>query len=135
MLLKLVSILDLSTPYWSCFWAACVVAFFGFLRKSNLFVHKDHSHYLQRKHVRLLESGQVVLVLSSSKTIQYKQKQIYLPLPSIKNHVLCPVSALKRCFVLNPVQGSEEPVFCYSTGNSVEPMRYAEFVKTLRRKF
>ena len=36
ILLQIKSVIDLSAPYCVTFWPTCVVAFFAFLRKSNL---------------------------------------------------------------------------------------------------
>lgn len=104
ILLQIKGLLDLSAPYWAAFWAACLIAFFAFLRKSNLFMNPDNDHYLKRDQVVIMSSGQVVLTINSSKTIQYKQRSVALPLPEIPNHPLCLVNALKSLFSAGPSQ-------------------------------
>ena len=85
---------------------ACLVAFFA---KSNLFYNTDNDQ------VVINSGGQVVLVINSSKTIQYKQRSVILPLPEIVNHPLCPVSALKHMYKLCPSQEGSKPVFMVHT--------------------
>lgn len=132
ILLHIRNILDLSAPYWVSFWAACLVAFFAFLRKSNLFKDSDNKHYLTRDQIVRTPSDQVVLVINSTKTIQYKQRSLILPLPDIPNHPLCPVSALKNMFMASPPQQGSDPVFSFNTPAGIKPLSYTRFIKDLR---
>ena len=59
LLLKIYQRLDMSSPYWAYFWAACLVAFFGFLRKSNLFMESNVNHFLKRRDVLMTKNGHV----------------------------------------------------------------------------
>ena len=75
----------------------------------------------------------MVLVINSSKTIQYKQRSVILPLPEIVNHPLCPVSALKHMYKLCTSQEGSKPVFMVHTPSGVKPLRYPQFVKDLKK--
>lgn len=134
ILLKLRCLLDLSAPYWANFWAACLIGFFAFLRKSNLFKNSDNDHYIRREGVLVDSSGQVFLVLNSTKTIQYKERQLILPLPCIPDHPLCPVNAIKHLFALCPTHLGTDPLFQISgsVGGS-RPLNYQQFLKDLKR--
>ena len=76
------------------FWAACLVAFFSFFRKSNLLPPSaagfDKNCHLRRKDVILCSWG-VVLVVRWSKTIQFRQKRLLIPLPKL------PIQIYVRC--------------------------------------
>lgn len=133
LLLGIRNLLDLSAPYWACFWAACLVGFFAFLRKSNLFYNTDNDHFLKRDQVVVNYSGQVVLRLNSTKTIQFKQRTVNLPLPEIINHPLCPVSALRNMFDLCPPQEGSSPVFMFLTPGGAKPLQYNQFIKDLKK--
>ncbi len=132
ILLQIKSLLDLSAPYWASFWAACLVSFFAFLRKSNLFQNSDNDHYLRRSQVLITNNKQVVLVINSSKTIQYKQRSVVLPLPEIPNHPLCPVSAVKHMYKLSGPQRGSDPVFSFPTPVGNKPLLYNQFMKDLK---
>ena len=85
-------------------WAWFLVAFFTFLRKSNLV--PDVADRISTK-VPLradLESSSQGASLHSkaSKTIQYQQRSLSIPLPCIPGSPLCPVRALRRHLHLNP---------------------------------
>lgn len=124
--------IDLSSPYWQAFWAACLVGFFAFLRKSNLFPHKDQNHHLQRQQVVLDDSGQVCLNISSTKTIQCRERVLTIPLPTIPSHPLCPVAAVSQLLKSNPKISGSYPLFSYNTPLGIKAIGYNQFVKDLR---
>ncbi len=90
--------LDLSSPFDLAFWAACLLAFFSFLRKSNLFI--GHSTcpqaYLRRRDVSFLAQGATLHILHS-KTIQYRERELLVPIPHIPGSHLCPTTTFTRC--------------------------------------
>jgi hypothetical protein len=131
ILLKIRCVIDLTSPYWSCFWAACLVGFFGFLRKSNMFVHKLHNHHLIREHVRIV-AGRVIIRLTSTKTIQYKNRVVELPLPYIPLHPLCPVTSLMVLFRQSQTRSPSDPVFAFNTVTGLKHMTYTDFTASLR---
>ena len=133
ILLQIKQVIDLTTPYWSAFWAACVVSCFSFLRKSNLFQNSCNNHYLKCNQVIVNHKGQVLLCISSTKTIQFQQRKLILPLPHIPGHPLCPVSALVHLFKINvAVCDPDSPVFVYRCSQGVEPLSYTCFIKDLK---
>ena len=105
LLLKIRTTLNLQNPQEALFWAACLVAFFGLLRKSNLLppsvgaFHPDK--HLSRNNLTRCHQG-LTLSVSWSKTIQYKERKFMIPLPLLKDHPLCPVIALVSALSLDP---------------------------------
>ena len=86
-----------SSPLDVTFWASCIVAFFSFFRKSNLLVKSlasfDPSLHLCRKDASFSHEA-VTLAVRWSKTIQYRQRTLHIPLPRITDCPLCPTPAM-----------------------------------------
>ncbi|XP_070183858.1 uncharacterized protein [Littorina saxatilis] len=108
------------------FWAACLVLFFGVLRKSNLFQDNgnfDPDKQLTRDRVVILGTDSVSITFQWSKTIQRKERSVEIKLPAMPSHPLCPVSAVTEMFhVLGPM-GPKAQVF---------PIKGSDFNKRLR---
>ena len=79
------------------FWAASLVAFFSFFRKSTL-SPKTLSHSCKTEiclsDLTQSQSG-FLLKIKHTKTLQYHQSLLYIPLPVIKGSPLCPTKALQ----------------------------------------
>lgn len=80
-------------------WTACLVAFFGFLRKSNYAADTEagaaDAHILRRCDVaRRPGSRRYWLSLCVTKTIQQWERTLHLVLPDIPGHLLDPTLAL-----------------------------------------
>lgn len=107
--------LDLSNPLHAVMYALFLVAFFSLLRKSNLVpsTYKDllcsTPYFLQRRDLVFSSSG-MFLQVYRTKTIQFQERTLSIPLPRIPNSILCPVSALQHYFSLVPV-ASYHPLF------------------------
>ncbi|VDI18828.1 Hypothetical predicted protein [Mytilus galloprovincialis] len=100
ILFKIFAIISFNDTKDVAFWAACLVAFFSFFRKSNLLTPSvndfDPDRHLSRHNVFFREDG-VLLRISKSKTIQFAERCLDIPLPAIKNSPLCPSQALQWC--------------------------------------
>ena len=114
------------------FWSACLVGLFSFFRKFNLVVSsmtqfdpKRHS-----KDVHFSPSGAVLLV-QWSKTIQFHQKLLQIPLPHITDSPFCPSSALLLCIHLVPPSRHPLFLFCYASGSTVKHVTHSDFVAYL----
>ena len=115
------------------FWAACTVAFFSFFRKSNLLPEspKGSKHpYLTRGDISFSAQGAVVSV-QWSKTIQYKQRSLVVPLPLIANSPLCPSSSLHMSIKSVPGAAPASSPFLYREGGSQKVLTYSKFHKFL----
>lgn len=110
------STIDLENSFDISFWAACLVAFFSFFRKSNLFVPSqkdfDPDRHLSRETVQFTKQG-AILTIRKTKTIQSKERTLKIPIPRIENSPLCPSQALLLSFKLTPTPNKQCPAFMY----------------------
>lgn len=128
------STIDLSSNLDITFWAACLVAFFSFFRKSNLFVPSsseiDPSQHLTRSSVNFT-SDEVILTVYKTKTIQHREKILEVPLPKIRNSPLCPYQALSLSCKLTPASPASS-AFMYMSGHKRVPLTYSRFLERLK---
>ena len=120
----------------SGFWAAMLMGFYFFFRKSNLVPKSakdyDPSKTLLRKNIIVLPWGLVICV-TWSKTIQFKERQLLIPVLRLPaDHPLCPVQAFERHLRLFPAPPSS-PAFLQSCGDSATPITHATFTTKLRK--
>ena len=98
--------------------ALYLVAFFSFLRISNLLPHFTQSfspiHQLSQRDLIFAPPG-LHIIIKWTKTLQIRDKVKILKLPSLGSSPLCPVSALKNVLSLVP-KGKNLPVFQVKTG-------------------
>lgn len=119
----------------SGFWAAMLIAFYSFFRKSNL-VPKSASGYdpsktLSRQDILIRPWGLVICV-RWSKTIQFKERKLLIPIVRLPpGHPLCPVQAYEHHISLFPATPSS-PAFLYSKGSHTSPITHAVFTAKLR---
>ena len=117
--------------------AAFLVAFFSFLRISNLVpytlseVQSSASFFLRCRDISFTAAGAYLHVFKT-KIIQFKQKILEMPLPVIPNSILCPVTALTTYFTLVPAS-SNSPVFLAPHGSGFTPVLARHFNLFLKR--
>lgn len=135
ILMQILPQLDIKSPRDICFWAACLVAFFSFFRKSNLFPPslKDFNPniHLSRHNVSFSPNG-VILHVHWSKTIQFRERSLSVPLPLILSSPLCPTQALLLLFRLCPSKNLKIPVFMFPTPGGCRLLSYDIFLSRLR---
>ena len=109
MLLSMIALFNLANPLHAAMWALFSVAFFSFLRKSNLVADSPRvtSDKLPRRRDFVLTSEGAFLKIRATKTIQFSQRILTIPLPFIPRSPLCPVSALRNHFRLNNIALSD----------------------------
>lgn len=101
ILLQLFSKFDFHNHLHVCMRALFLVAFFSFLRISNLVPHKlsdianPQACHLTPSNVTFTSQG-ALLRITHTKTIQFRERQLEIPLPCIPGSPLCPVTALKQ---------------------------------------
>ena len=117
-------LVDFSSPLEVTFWASCLVAFFSFFRKSNLLVTNLESlnpdWHLCRRDASFSLDG-VTLAVRWSKTIQYRQRILHIPIPRIQGSPLCPSQALILALRLCDAPPSA-PLFTYMTPKGWLPL-------------
>ena len=83
------------------FWATCLVAFFGLFRKSHLLPSSakqfNPTKQFTKADFKFLSWG-ILLTIRWSKTIQFREREVQIPLPRIPGSPLCPVTAVTRAF-------------------------------------
>ena len=133
LLLRMRAHLDLSQLGDVMFFTACLVGFYGLLRKSNLFPPsaKEFSpdRHLSRGSLLSRPWG-FELRVTWTKTIQSRERILSIPLVAMPNHPLCPVAALHTCLAMTPGIGREDPVFFRT---SKDPVLYHWFLKQFRK--
>ena len=101
LLLKIRTVLDFESQKDISFWASLLIAFYLMLRKSNLipwsFQDFDYKRHLSRCHFSIGVNYMLVQIVWS-KTIQFGERVLLLPLSRIKNSCLCPVAAIENLF-------------------------------------
>ena len=111
MLIDIHSGLNLNNSFDSSFWAICLTAFFGLFRKSHLLTTTktafDPSKQFTKSDFIFYPWGALVHV-RWSKTIQFRERTVHLPLPRIPHSVLCPVTAILHAFSFTQ-SGSSAP--------------------------
>ena len=91
------------------FWAVLLLGFFMMVRASNLVPRSVKKwspiKQLSRSSIAFNKQGMVVKVLWS-KTIQFRQKVLEIPVYAIPNLILCPIKAVRRVLHASKVKGN-----------------------------
>lgn len=127
--------LDLNCSFERSFWAACLVAFFSFFRKSNLLVQShllfDPSRHMCASDVNFTQDG-AVLTVCWSKVIQFKERTLHIPLPRIPGSPFCPSTALLALSLESPSCPYPVPLIRYcSHGATNVPLTHKRFTAKL----
>jgi hypothetical protein len=116
------------------FWLACIVAFFGFLRKSTLLPSSGElvvGKFIARSDVIDLSLSSFSLLIRYSKTIQFGQRVLTLPYVTCEDTRMCPVRALLRHFGMSKI-ASSRPLFNFVQEGVEVQFTNAFFMKRLR---
>ena len=134
ILSEFVPLLDSQDPFDATFWAALLTAFFCLLRKSNLVPDTaakfDPQHQLCRGDFKVHPECMLVCV-RWSKTIQFSQKVLEIPLVAFNNSPLCPVNAYTNMVKLVPGK-SNEPAFMVHLRGVHAALTYHQFQNKLK---
>jgi integrase len=110
------------------------VAFFSFFRKSNLLpsnlVSYDPSRHLSRHNITFSQQGAIINV-QWSKTIQYQDRVLSIPLAFTPSSSLCPSSAL--WLAMSQSLSSHQSPFHYSLHGSPNILVYPVFLQFLKQ--
>ena len=87
--------LDMFLPADAMFRSICLIAFYSYIRKSNLI--PSHAKFDPNKHLRktdlLMFNWGIINFVRWSKVIQFKQRTLRVPISKIRNSLLCPFQA------------------------------------------
>lgn len=132
ILCRMAACLDLGNSQTLTFWSACLLAFFGMLRKSSLFpADPRQADHLLVDHCSIEDWG-MVIYLQYSKTIQYRERKAYIALPWHRNRLLCPARTLIRALKLAQVTSDREFILSFRQGSRLLHMTYAMFTTLLQ---
>ena len=111
--------LDMSVIADAMFWAACMLMFYGLLRKSNLMPDKVKEFSSKKQFVRSdfvsCTDGAIKVNVKYSKTNQFQKRNFVLKLLPI-DHVLSPTAAMHNAFKLCPLSAAAPAFVSDSTG-------------------
>ena len=131
----ILTVLNFNRPFDISFWAACLVALFSFFHKSNLLIPStlqfDPKKHLCVSDVVFKPTG-AVLSVRWSKTIQYRQKVLHIPLPRISDSPFCPTAALLLCITALPQRSTPTPLFSYPSASGIQTLTYISVMTHLR---
>lgn len=132
-LLLILKKLDLECPTQCNIWAFALVMFFGMLRRANVLssnqISFDPSKHLRRRDLLFFPWG-IKLVIRWSKTIQFKQRTLELPMIRIPNHPLCPVQAVTLAFKQTSGASPDGPAFMTREN---KPLKATTFIATIQK--
>ena len=121
-------------------YTAFLVAFWGFLRKSNVVIGRSsdfHSRLvLTRADISFDSDGRAWLRLRFTKTIQFQQRVLILPLALLTGDTtLCPSTWLTRMLKRLPIAPNTTPLFAVpsSKGAGLKPVTYGRFLDAIKR--
>ena len=136
LLMQIRRMLTLTKPMDCILWAAYVTAFFTLLRKSNIVppspAQFDPLRHPIRGDLHLTPKG-IALTVKRSKTNQYQERAPQLPIPYLKDHPLCPTSALLAVLALKSDLPPSAPLFAYPTHQGLFPLTQSVFTRTLHK--
>lgn len=124
LLKSIYNCLDLTSTRDVVSYTALLVGFYLFLRRSNLVPDSrdafDPQKQLTRSDVQMGKS-MVLVVIKWSKVIQYKEKELLLPLLPARDIRICPVFWLG--LMMSKVRaGDQDPLFALPEGSGVKPL-------------
>ena len=136
ILYKIHDCIDHSSSFGRCMWAAMMLMFYTFCRKSNVLYTSDCGSnvdkLLTRGNVSLCQDGFIV-TLHKTKTVQYGQRKVVIPVCSIPGSRLCPVLAYLRMVYMLPVDDSLPACGYVGTSGKYMPLSDRVFVTEFRR--
>ena len=111
----ILQLLNLGNPFDITFWAACLVGFFSFFRKSNLLIPSlnkfDPSRHLCCTDVTFSTSG-AILAVRWSKTIQFRQRTLKSHCLTCEDHPFAPPVPFYWLLAVCPLPRA--PVHCFA---------------------
>lgn len=124
---------DFSKTIELAIYAAMLVAFFAFFRKGNVTIDPQQAAenvtFFRRSDFFFAPDNSVVWVLvRQTKTIQFFERELRIPLMAIPGSVLCPVSALRRLFLAVPAPDSAHAFSYQATPIRLSHLTHSTFV-------
>ena len=137
ILLGIKSKLNARHSFDASFWAVCLTAFYGLFWKSHLLPLSngtfDPNKQFQFSDFRLFTWG-VLLTVRWSKTIQFRERVVVIPLPRVPGSPLCLYQAIKQAFTFTHWAPRDYHAFSWLDHKSlqVQCFIYRAFLDKLR---
>ena len=137
ILVKLSKVVNFKDPVEMVAWTAVLLGFYLFLRKSNLVPDTMNNFNAEqqfcRNDINLLGLEKAMMIeVRWSKTIQFKQKILRLPVLPADNKAICPVFWVHYMISKIPVQG-HQPAFSIPVGRQVMVLSYNQMIYRFRK--
>ena len=134
ILLKIHSSLNLKIVTDILFWAACLVGFFWLFRKANLLPvsHNSTGYHFLKSDVSFIAGG-LLMRVRGSKTIQFGERDLSVPLPLIPGSPLCPTTAVTAVLLSTPNLPLDTPLFVYGQGGDMVRLTQSMFSHKLTK--
>ena len=118
-------------------WVALLMGFYMFLRKSNLVPDTmdtfNGQYQFRRADVNLMGLDKAMMFeIRCSRTIQYRQKVLRLPVLPAKNRAICPVFWVHLLVNLVPGE-SQDPLLLITNGNQKLALSANQLLYRLRK--
>lgn len=124
--------LDWSSSLHRTLWATLVVGFWSYLRSSNL-VQKTKRNFDSMRHVSpdniSLSAEGVTISLQRTKTIQFNERALHIPLVIMPGNFLCPIKALQDMWELCPAQCGTSLFLFRGSSGSASPLVHSHLNK------
>ena len=121
ILRKMYGLIDLTINLMKSFWAAALIAFFTFFRKSTLLpmsrVHKCNIE-LCRSDFKI-RSDCAVINVKQTKTLRGRDRKLVIPVPVMPGNILCPVKAVSNHLASGPCIPAQAALFSYNVSDGV----------------
>ena len=134
MLKKIVWLVDVTDQKQLATWVSLLFGFFLFLRKSNLVLETrlhDRFHQLSRQDLKI-DGDLLIVTIKWSKTIQFAQRKLQLPLILDRSSIICPIRWLLVMLQRIPANGSHN-LFSFTDGGFVYPITYRDLTVQMRK--
>lgn len=135
ILLQMYKFLDLKKAKDTVFWCLFLFAFFLFARKSNLVPDTNNyksKKFLLRQDVKQLDDI-LIVTIKWSKTIQFGQRILQIPLIKIPDSVLCPYQAFENMCKMVKADKTD-PLFSLPKGKCIVYSQYQKKIRELVQK-
>jgi len=133
ILLKVASVIDVSSSFECTIFSCALFLFFLMARLGNVLPCSTNSAvrlYLLSKSISFSPEG-LLVTFKHTKTIQFGQRLLHLPLLTIQGSVLCPVAAYHRARYF--LRGhSAKAAFMFLCRGRVTLLTQSQFLKTFR---
>ena len=134
LLRKILPFLNMSRLDDVAVWAAMLLMFYGMMRVASALCGAqrcDHSNHLTLSDLRFHKAG-VDVTVRTTKTIQFKERALVIPLPRVPGSILCPTQALFLYTQTAPtLSGHSVPLFV--TSQAGRPLTYTVFTSRVKQ--